>query len=60
LRVVPRQAGLTQEQKSALLASPIRYWGRTIDFDCVEVPELPAAPGGKRRFVINDFQLARR
>jgi phenylacetate-CoA ligase len=60
LRVVPRQARLTADQKTALLAGPVRYWGSAIEFDCVEVPDLQASPGGKRRFVVNDFLLARR
>lgn len=54
LRVVPRRQGLSPEQMRALLADPVRHWGCGIEFDCVEVPEIDDAPGGKRRFVVNE------
>lgn len=60
LRVVPRRQGLSPEQLRALLAGPVRHWGRGIEFDCVEVPEISDAPGGKRRFVVNEFLHAPR
>jgi phenylacetate-CoA ligase len=59
LRIVPRHGGLGPHERAALLAGPIRYWGRDIEFDCVEVPDIAAGPGGKRRFVINDIELER-
>jgi phenylacetate-CoA ligase len=55
LRVIPRNPPLTPEQQHALLAGPRSHWGRTIEFDCVEVPELARSPGGKHCFVINDL-----
>jgi phenylacetate-CoA ligase len=55
LRVVPREQGLRPDQVRALLAGPVHYWGREIEFDCVEVPEIVDSPGGKRRFVVNEF-----
>ena len=57
LRVVPRRP-LSQADFSALLAKPRRYWGMAMEFDCIEVPEIPPAPGGKRRFVVNELPLA--
>jgi phenylacetate-CoA ligase len=56
LRIVPRHGGLGPHERAALLAGPIRYWGRDIEFDCVEVPDIAAGPGGKRRFVINEIE----
>lgn len=58
LRVVPRRQGLSPEQRRALLAGPVRHWGRGIEFDCVEVAEIADSPGGKRRFVVNEFLRA--
>jgi hypothetical protein len=26
-----------------------------MEFDCIEVADIPAAPGGKRRFVVNEL-----
>jgi phenylacetate-CoA ligase len=57
LRIVPRRP-LSQAERSALLAGPRRYWGMAMDFDCIEVAEIPPAPGGKRRFVVNELPLA--
>jgi len=59
LSIVPRDGGLGPEQRAALLAGPARYWGRTVEFDCIEVPHIAAGPGGKRRFVVNDIPVAR-
>jgi phenylacetate-CoA ligase len=56
LRVVPRHGGLGPHERAALLAGPIRYWGRDIEFDCVEVSDIAAGPGGKRRFVVSDIE----
>lgn len=56
LRVVPRRGGLGPHERAALLAGPTRYWGSRIEFDCVEVPDIAAGPGGKRRFVVNDIE----
>lgn len=55
LRVVPRHSSLRMEERSALLAGPVRHWGSAIEFDYVEVPEIAAGPGGKRCFVISDM-----
>jgi phenylacetate-CoA ligase len=57
LRVVPRRP-LSQAELTALLSKPRRYWGMAMEFDCIEVPEIPPAPGGKRRFVVNELPLA--
>ena len=57
LRIVPRRP-LSHADRSALLASPRRYWGCAMEFDVVEVPAIPAAPGGKQRFVVNELPLA--
>jgi phenylacetate-CoA ligase len=57
LRIVPRRP-LSQAERGVLLAGPRRHWGMAMEFDCVEVPEIPAAPGGKRRFVVNELPLA--
>jgi phenylacetate-CoA ligase len=54
LRVVPRRP-LDHAERTALLAGPMRYWGKAMEFDCVEVPDIPLAPGGKRRFVVNEL-----
>lgn len=59
LRVVPRHGTLGPDQRAALLAGPICYWGRDVEFDCIEVPDIAAGPGGKRRFVVNDIPLQR-
>lgn len=55
LRVVPRHNGLRMEERAALLAGPVRHWGRDIDIEYVEVPEIATGPGGKRCFVISDI-----
>jgi phenylacetate-CoA ligase len=60
LRVVPRRQGLSPDQVRALLAEPVRHWGRGIEFDCVEVAEIGSTPGGKRRFVVNECLSAAR
>jgi len=44
--------------RGVLLAGPRRYWGTAMEFDCIEVPDIPAAPGGKRRFVVNELPVA--
>ena len=54
MRVVPRDQTLTPEQERALLASPRQHWGSVMEFECVMVSAIPAGPGGKRRFVINE------
>lgn len=28
-----------------------------MEFDCIEVDDIPAAPGGKRRFVVNELLI---
>lgn len=56
LRIVPRHGRLGPHERAALLAAPVHYWGRDMDFDCVEVQDIAAGPGGKRRFVINDIE----
>jgi phenylacetate-CoA ligase len=56
LRFVPRHGPLGPHERAALLAGPVRYWGRSMDFDCLEVADIPAGPGGKRRFVVNDVE----
>ncbi|MFC4930487.1 AMP-binding protein [Massilia sp. GCM10023247] len=58
LRVVPRNGTLGPDQRAALLAGPICYWGRDVEFDCVEVPDIAVGPGRKRCFVVNDIPLA--
>ena len=51
LRVVSRRP-LSQADRSVLLAGPRRYGGTAMEFDCVEVPEIPAAPARPPDFTI--------
>jgi phenylacetate-CoA ligase len=54
LRIVPRRP-LVPAEHAALLAGPRRHWGMAMEFDCIEVADIPATPGGKRRFVVNEL-----
>jgi phenylacetate-CoA ligase len=58
LVVVPRQGGLSQEQRDFVLGAQLRRWGGFFDISLIEESDIPLAPNGKRKLVINELAAA--
>jgi phenylacetate-CoA ligase len=58
LVVVPRHGSLNAEQRDFVLGAQLRRWGGFFDISLVEESDIPLAPNGKRKLVINDLRAA--
>jgi phenylacetate-CoA ligase len=55
LAVVPRHGPLTDEQRDFVLRAQQRRWGGFFDISLLEESDIPLAPNGKRKLVINEI-----
>jgi phenylacetate-CoA ligase len=53
--VVPRHGPLTDEQRDFVLRAQQRRWGGFFDISLLEESDIPLAPNGKRKLVINEI-----
>jgi phenylacetate-CoA ligase len=53
LAVVPRHGRLSHEQRTFVLAAQQRRWGGLFDIVLQEESDIPLAPNGKRKLVVN-------
>jgi phenylacetate-CoA ligase len=58
LVVVPRHGSLNPEQRDFVLDAQLRRWGGFFDISLIEENDIPLAPNGKRKLVINDLRAA--
>jgi phenylacetate-CoA ligase len=58
LVVVPRHGSLTPDQRDFVLGAQLRRWGGFFDISLVEENDIPLAPNGKRKLVVNQLCAA--
>jgi len=57
LAVVPRHGSLNDEQKAFVLDAQLRRWGGFFDISLQEEQDIPLAPNGKRKLVVNELSV---
>lgn len=55
LAVVPRHGSLNDEQRAFVLDAQQRRWGGFFDISLQEESDIPLAPNGKRKLVVNSL-----
>jgi phenylacetate-CoA ligase len=55
LAVVPRHGSLNEEQRAFVLDAQQRRWGGFFDISLQEENDIPLAPNGKRKLVVNSL-----
>jgi len=53
--VVPRHGSLNDEQRAFVLDAQQRRWGGFFDISLQEESDIPLAPNGKRKLVVNSL-----
>ncbi|RYE72519.1 MAG: hypothetical protein EOO81_03165 [Oxalobacteraceae bacterium] len=57
LAVVPRHGSLNDEQRAFVLDAQQRRWGGFFDISLQEENDIPLAPNGKRKLVVNSLNV---
>jgi phenylacetate-CoA ligase len=57
IAVVPRHTALTLGQRRELLRGQVEHWGGLFEITLAQVPDIPLAPNGKRRFVVSELGM---